>query len=72
LNELSAYNPEMLQEDFMIAISKADMLDEELKAEIAIHLPKNIPHLFISSVTGEGLMALKDAFWQLLNKPVSA
>jgi GTP-binding protein len=72
LNELSAYNPEMLQKDFMIAISKADMLDEELKAEIANHLPKNIPHLFISSVTGEGLMALKDALWQLLNKPVSA
>ncbi|MGC8751485.1 GTPase ObgE [Hydrotalea sp.] len=72
LNELSAYNPEMLQKDFMIAISKADMLDEELKAEIANHLPKNIPHLFISSVTGEGLMKLKDALWQLLNKPVSA
>ena len=72
LEELTAYNPEMLQKDFMIAISKADMLDEELKEAIQQQLPSHIPHLFISSVTGQGLMALKDALWQMLNKPLSA
>jgi GTPase len=69
-NELKQYNPEMLQKDFIIAISKSDMLDEELKTAIKKELPKKVPHLFISSVTGEGLAALKDLLWQTLNKPV--
>jgi Predicted GTPase len=67
LNELEQYNPEMLQKDFVIAISKADMLDEELKMAIEKELPKNIPHVFISSVTGQGLMELKDLLWNTLN-----
>ena len=66
-NELEQYNPEMLQKDFVIAISKSDMLDEELKAAIQKELPKNIPHIFISSVTGQGLSELKDLLWQTLN-----
>lgn len=66
-SELEQYNPEMLQKDFLIAISKSDMLDDELKEAISKEMPKNIPHLFISSVTGEGLQALKDALWKLLN-----
>ncbi|HRN79782.1 MAG TPA: GTPase ObgE [Ferruginibacter sp.] len=66
-NELEQYNPEMLQKDFLIAISKADMLDDELKGAISKEMPKNVPHLFISSLTGEGLQALKDALWKLLN-----
>src|ERR1700750_2077947 len=53
-NELEEYNPEMLQKDFVIAVSKSDMLDEELKTAIAKELPKNIPHVFISSVTRLG------------------
>jgi len=66
-NELEQYNPEMLQKDFVIAISKCDMLDDELKAAIQKELPKNIPYVFISSVTGQGLNELKDLLWQTLN-----
>ena len=66
-NELEQYNPEMLQKDFVIAISKSDMLDDELKAAIKKELPKKIPHIFISSVTGQGLPELKDLLWNTLN-----
>src|SRR5688572_29512993 len=71
-NELEQYNPEMLQKDFVIAISKSDMLDDELKAAIAKELPKHIPHVFISSVTGQGLMELKDLLWDTLNNTPKA
>ncbi len=66
-NELELFNPEMLQKDFIIAISKSDMLDDELKEAIAKELPKNIPHIFISSVTNTGLVELKDLLWKTLN-----
>jgi len=66
-NELEQYNPEMLQKDFVIAVSKSDMLDTELKTAIAKELPKKIPHVFISSVTGTGLSELKDLLWNTLN-----
>ena len=66
-NELEQYNPEMLQKDFVIAISKTDMLDDELKTAIQKELPKNIPHIFISSITGQGLPELKDLLWNTLN-----
>lgn len=69
-NELQQYNPEMLQKDFVIAISKSDMLDDELKHEIEKELPKNIPHIFISSVTNKGLSELKDLLWKKLNENV--
>jgi GTPase len=70
--ELEKYNPEMLQKDFVIAISKSDMLDDELKNAISVELPKTIPHIFISSVTGYHLAELKDLLWQALNsKPVN-
>lgn len=68
-SELEQYNPEMLQKDFVIAISKSDMLDDELKAAIEKELPKNIPHIFISSITGSGLSLLKDMLWNTLNSP---
>ena len=68
-SELEQYNPEMLQKDFVIAISKSDMLDDELKEAIKKELPKKIPHLFISSVTNQGLTELKDMLWDSLNKP---
>jgi len=67
--ELEDYNPDMLQKDFVIAVSKSDMLDDELKAAIEKELPKDIPHVFISSVTGLGLSQLKDMLWQTLNTP---
>jgi GTPase len=71
LNELEEYNPEMLQKDFIIAVSKSDMLDDELKTAIKKELPKKIPHIFISSVTGLGLSELKDLLWKTLNTPVT-
>lgn len=70
LNELEEYNPELLEKDIVIAISKSDMLDDELKAAISKELPAEYPHLFISSVTQQGLKELKDQLWQILNRPV--
>lgn len=67
VNELEAYNPEMLQKDFIIAISKADMLDDELRAAITKELPPDIPHIFISSITQKNIPALKDMLWEALN-----
>jgi GTP-binding protein len=69
VSELEQYNPEMLQKDFLIAVSKSDMLDDELKNSIEKELPANIPHVFISSVTGQGLQELKDLLWKTLNAP---
>jgi GTP-binding protein len=68
-NELQEYNPELLQKDFVIAVSKSDMLDDELKKEIIKELPKGIPIVFISSITNKGLTELKDLLWDTLNKP---
>jgi GTP-binding protein len=68
-NELEQYNPEMLQKDFVIAVSKSDMLDDELKEAISRELPPDIPHVFISSVTQQGLSELKDLLWKVLNQP---
>lgn len=67
-NELKEYNPEMLQKEFVIAISKSDMLDDELKEAIARELPGDIPHIFISSITQKGLSELKDLLWKVLNQ----
>ena len=66
-NELEQYNPDMLQKDFVIAISKSDMLDDELKEAIKKELPKKIPHVFISSFTNQGLTDLKDLLWETMN-----
>lgn len=69
-SELEKYNPEMLQKHFVIGISKSDMLDDELKAAIAAELPGGIPHVFFSSVTGQGVVQLKDLIWEALQAPV--
>lgn len=66
LNELKEYNPELLDKRRVLAITKSDMLDDELMEEIEQDLPK-IPYLFISSVTGFGIEKLKDMLWQELN-----
>lgn len=63
LSELEKYNPELLDKGRILAISKSDMLDDELKAEISKDLP-NIPYCFISSVAQEGLIKLKDMIWE--------
>ncbi|GAB1374150.1 MAG: GTPase ObgE [Bacteroidales bacterium] len=68
LNELKQYNPELLDKERVLAISKSDMLDEELMKEIKRTLPRKIPHIFISSVTGKGIVQLKDMLWEMLNK----
>ncbi len=68
LGELEKYNPELLDKDRMLAISKSDMLDEELKKEMKAEVPENIDSLFISSVTNQGLTELKDALWKNMNK----
>ena len=66
--ELEKYNPELLHKRFILAVSKSDLLDEELKIAIAKELPQNIPHLFISSATQQGLQALKDLLWKVMNE----
>ncbi|HEU4555264.1 MAG TPA: GTPase ObgE [Chitinophaga sp.] len=67
VNELEQYNPELLDKQFLLAISKSDMLDDELKNAIAAELPEDVPHVFISSVTQQGLNELKDMLWKALN-----
>ncbi|MFJ1442311.1 GTPase ObgE [Capnocytophaga canimorsus] len=70
LNELQQYNPELLHKNRLLAISKSDMLDEELTAEMESLLKKmlpNVPFVFISSVSGKGIQSLKDELWQMLH-----
>ncbi|MDG2330822.1 MAG: GTPase ObgE [Flavobacteriales bacterium] len=62
LNELQQYNPELLDKTRILAISKSDMLDDELKSEIALDLP-DVPYLYISSIAQQGLQELKDLLW---------
>ena len=70
LDELKRYNPEMLDKERLVAISKSDLLDNELQTELKAELDKVLPveYLFISSVTQTGIMALKDLLWEQLNK----
>ena len=67
LDELGKYNPELLDKNRLLAITKCDLLDDELKSEIQKELPDDIKTILISSVNQEGLSALKDELWQLLN-----
>ena len=68
VNELRKHNPELLDKQRLLAISKADMLDDELKQEIAQDLPSGVETLFISSVAQMGLTELKDKLWKYLNE----
>ncbi|MDA3614084.1 GTPase ObgE [Polluticaenibacter yanchengensis] len=68
LSELEAYNPEILNKQYVIAISKSDMLDDELKAAIKAEMPTDYPLIFISSINNQGLQPLKDLLWDTLNK----
>ena len=67
LNELKKHNPELLDKQRLLAISKTDMLDEELQEEIKNELPTGIPFVFISSLAQTGLQELKDKLWEMLN-----
>ena len=67
LNELRQYNPELLDKKRLLAISKCDCADRELMGEMELDLP-DIPYVFISSVTGQGITELKDMIWRALNE----
>jgi len=67
LNELKLHNPELLDKERLLAISKSDLLDDELKNELKKELPKGIKTLFISSIAQQGLTELKDTLWKMLN-----
>lgn len=71
LNECAQYNKELLHKDRILAITKADLLDDELEEMLKVDLP-DIPYIFISSVTQKRLLELKDIIWKLLNTPVDA
>ncbi len=67
LNELTTYNPELLDKQRVLAITKADLLDDELMEMLSGDLPDDLPHLFISAVTGYHITQLKDLLWQQLD-----
>ena len=66
LNELEQFNPQLMDKHRILAISKSDMLDDELMEEIKKTLPADVPHVFISAVTGYGLTELKDTLWRAI------
>jgi GTP-binding protein len=68
MNELKLYNPELLHKPRLLAITKSDLLDAELEKLLKKELPKNIEHIFISSITGKNIQQLKDNIWKMLNE----
>ncbi len=71
LNELTLYNPSLLDKSRLLAISKSDLLSEQDRAELHSTLPTNIPSLFISAITQDGIDPLKDKIWHMINAPLS-
>jgi GTP-binding protein len=72
MTELRTYNPELIDKDYVVALSKCDLLDDELKEEYAEEMKKNfgaITHCMISAVDQSGLLPLKDIIWKMLNAP---
>ena len=67
MHELEQFNPQLADKPRVLAISKSDMLDNELMSEIDPTLPGDVPHLYISAVTGQGLTELKDLLWKEIN-----
>ena len=68
LSELEMFNPELLVKERVLAVTKCDLLDDESKTKLKKKLPKKIPHVLISSVSGEGIKELKEELWQALHK----
>ncbi len=66
LDELRKFNPELVDKQRVLAVSKSDMLDDELREEIAKTLPEGVPSVFISAVTGQGITELKDMLWRAI------
>ena len=67
-NELEKYNPDLLDKPRVLAITKSDLLDDELIEALSEDLPEDVPHLFISAVAGMGITELKDMLWKALNE----
>ncbi len=67
LSELEKFNPQLMDKERLLAITKSDMLDDELMEEIEKTLPADLPHVFISAVTGQGISELKDMLWSAVN-----
>jgi len=70
LNELRLYNEELLDKPRVLAITKSDLIDEELKEMLRQDIPKDVPFIFISAVAQQGLMELKDLLWETINRQV--
>ena len=70
LRELEMYNPELLDKPRILGLSKADIIDDDLKTLISSDLPNDFPHIYFSAVTGEGIQKLKDIIWQNISKEV--
>ena len=68
LHELEQFNPELLVKERVLAVTKCDLIDAQIEQELLPQLPKGIPHVFISSVSGEGLKELKEELWKALHK----
>ena len=68
LNELEMYNPELLDKERVLAITKCDLIDSDIEKDLEKTLPKGIPHVFISSIAQKGLKELKDLLWEALHK----
>ena len=68
LQELKLYNPELLSKQRVLAVTKCDLIDADIEKELSKHLPRRIPHVFISSASGEGLDKLKDKLWEALQQ----
>ena len=69
LTELRKHNPELMDKDRLLAISKCDLLDDELEEELRKEMPEGIDSIFISSAEHRGLTELKDKLWHMLNAP---
>jgi GTP-binding protein len=68
LRELQEYNPELIHKPRVLAVTKSDMLDKELREEMSEELPDSIPSIFISSVAQRGINELKDLLWKEINR----
>ena len=68
LGELTQYNPELLDKERLLAVTKCDMLDDGLICEMRAHLPEGVPAVFISSVSGLNIRQLKDMLWEALQR----
>jgi GTP-binding protein len=69
LNELRQYNPELLDKPRLLAVTKSDLIDAELRELLQAELPEGVPHLFISAVSQSGLQELKDQLWEMIQRP---